>query len=190
MKLLINASTLSGTGVIQVATSFILECINIPNHEYYIIINNKLEKQLNNLVFPKNFNIFVVKSQPLYGLKGFYVRSQIRLIEKDFNPDIVFTVFGPSWIKFSKPSVFGYAYPHYVYPDSPYFKIISLKSKIKILIFKIIHKYFLLKHGDYFICETEDVRLRLAKYFKINEKKIFTISNTYNSYFKNIKSNL
>ena len=39
MKLLINASTLKGTGVVQVASSFILECINIPEHEYIIFMN-------------------------------------------------------------------------------------------------------------------------------------------------------
>jgi glycosyltransferase involved in cell wall biosynthesis len=79
----------------------------------------------------------------------------------------------------------GYAYPHYVYEDSPLFKIIGVFDRIKIKIYKHAHSFFLRRNGRYYVCETEDVSERLPKYLNIESKRIFTVSNTYNkNYFK------
>ena len=47
-----------------------------------------------------------------------------------------------------------------------------------------------MKHdGNYFVCETEDVSKRLQNLFKIDEKNIFTVSNTANASFLSYKQN-
>ena len=39
MKLLINTSTLSSTGVTQVSVSFIKECVIITGNEYHVLLS-------------------------------------------------------------------------------------------------------------------------------------------------------
>lgn len=183
MKLIINTSTLSGTGVTQVATSFIKECVYFTENEYHVFLSQTVKSQLDLSTFPSNFKFYFFSAHPFFGLKGFKIRRQLRETENKINADCVFSVFGPSYWTPKTPHLMGYAYPHYVYPDSPFFNVISLREKLIIHIYKIFHKYFLLKNGTYYCCETEDVSRRLTNYLKISANNIFTVSNTYNDYF-------
>ncbi|MCV9931272.1 glycosyltransferase [Flavobacterium sp. LS1R47] len=185
MKLLINASTLSGTGVTQVAVSFITECINIPSNEYHVFLSKTVSNEIDKLQFPNNFFFYLIESHPLYGLKGFQIRKKIKILEKKIKPDCVFSVFGPSYWTPSCPHLMGYAYPHYVYPESPLFKNISFGEIIKRKIFKVIHTYFLKRNGNHYVCETEDVSQRLTELLNCNKNNVFTATNTYNNYFNN-----
>lgn len=185
MKLIINASNLSGTGVVQVAVSFISECTTISEHEYYIFISRRVASQLKFELFPSNFHFFLIKSHPFYGLHGIMTRRLLRKLEKRINPDVVFTVFGPSyWNPMNKHKhLIGYAYPHYVYPDSPLFKLISCRERLYREILKKIHKYFFLRNGSFYVCETDDVKKRLTAYLPVRSDCIFTVNNTCNHYF-------
>lgn len=188
MKLLINTSSLSGTGVTQVAVSFITECIDFPENEYYVFLSSSVEKNLNLNKFPNNFKFFLFNNHPFYGIKGYKVKSKLITLEKEINPDCVFSIFGPSYWTPTSPHLMGYAYPHYVYPESPIFKIMSLKEN---LIFKLryyLHKYYLKKNGKFYVCETEDVSQRLTSLLNIHKEQIYTVNNTCNHYFRNFKN--
>lgn len=183
MKLLINASTLSGTGVSQVAVSFISECKKFTQHQYIVYISKSIYANLNINSFPENFSFYIFEKSPLKNINSWL---RCKKIFKQSSPDCVFSVFGPSYWTPSVPHLQGYAYPHYVYPESPIFKIISFKEILRIRIFKQLHKYFLKRNGKYFVSETEDVSNRLHKYFNIDKDNIYTVSNTYNQeIFKN-----
>lgn len=183
MKLLINASTLSGTGVTQVAISFIKECVKITDNQYFIFLSPLMGEKICITDYPNNFIFYKFESHPLYGISGFKVRRKMRDLEKKISPDCVFSIFGPSYWTPKSIHLMGYAYPHYVYQESPYFKIINLKSLIKNKIYKCFHKFFLKRNGKYYVCETKDVSLRLAKYLSVYSDKIFTVENTYNHFF-------
>lgn len=187
MRIIINTSTLSGTGVTQVAVSFLRECIGMTNNEYYVFLSKTVASQINTSDFPLNFFFFTFESHPIYGLNGFSVRKRLRMLEKKINPDCVFSVFGPSWWTPSKPHLIGYAYPHYVYRDSPFFENISFFENLKIKIFRIIHVLFLKRNAKYFVCETDDVSERLTRLFNCNRDNVFTVSNTCNDFFDSYK---
>ena len=55
MRLIINTTTLSGTGVTQVAVSFINECRNFPENEYHIFLSTSIKKEINQSNFSENF---------------------------------------------------------------------------------------------------------------------------------------
>ncbi|UUV21271.1 glycosyltransferase [Paenimyroides aestuarii] len=187
MKIIINTTTLSGTGVTQVAVSFINECIDFPENYYHVFLSKTVARELHINQFPNNFCFYYFDSHPLYGIKGFAIRKQLHEMENKINPDIVFTVFGPAcWTPTSK-HVCGFANSYYVYPDSPFFDVISKIDYLRINIMKFAHKFFLKRNGKYFICETEDMTERLHKYLEISRSEVFTVSNTYNNYFVNFK---
>ncbi|MCW3159869.1 glycosyltransferase [Chryseobacterium oryctis] len=184
MNLVINTTTLSGTGVTQVAVSFIYECIGFPENIYHVFLSKTVSKEIDVYDFPDNFHFYQFENHPLYGLKGFSVRKQLRKLEKLINPDIVFSVFGPScWTPQTK-HVTGFANSYYVYPESPFFKKISFKDVLRINLMKIAHRFFLKRNGKYFICETDDMSKRLSAFLDISKSDIFTVSNTYNRYFE------
>ncbi len=129
MNIIINTSTLSASGATQVATSFITECRKFSENSYHVFLSETVAKQISVKDFPDNFSFYTFEGHPLYGAKGFRVRKQLQKLEAQILPDVVFSVFGPSWWKPKAPHVQGYAYPYYVYPESPIVDKLTFKEK-------------------------------------------------------------
>ena len=185
MKLIINTTTLSGTGVTQVALSFIYECIAFRENEYHIFLSKTISREIRAEEFPDNFHFYHFDQHPLYGIKGFSIRKKLKNLERMIDPDLTFSVFGPAcWTPASK-HVSGFANSYYVYPESPFFSKITFKDFLRINLMKIAHRFFLKRNGKYFICETDDMAQRLSEFLKVKESNIYTVSNTYSRYFEN-----
>lgn len=184
MRLIINASTLYGTGVSQVAISFIEECKNYPCNIYLVFLSKTVASCIEFEKFPTNF-IFHIFEGKLYNPLHWKTIQKMKRIAAEFKPDCMFSIFGPSWWTPNVPHLQGYAYPHHVYPDSPIWNVMNFKEILKWKIFKKIHKYALRFSGKYFVCETHDVSKRLSLYLNIPQDNIFTVSNTANAFFRN-----
>ncbi|MBW8360043.1 MAG: glycosyltransferase [Weeksellaceae bacterium] len=183
MRLIVNASTLSGSGVTQVAVSFIEECKAFLENTYLVLVSKVVVEQLTISEFPDNFQFHVVAHHPLSGLKGGVELRKIKKLQRRFRPDVMFSVFGPSWWKPYCPHLVGYAYPHYVYPESPLFLKLSLKEKIAIWLKKKIHISALNREASFFVSETDDVSNRLKKLLPDVKNRFYTVGNTYSSLF-------
>lgn len=183
MKLLINVSTLSGTGVIQVAVSFIEECKKFCENDYSVLISKGIASQIDKKSFPSNFKFYEIEGRPRLLFKGYSTRQKLRKLEMETNPDFVFSVFGPSYWTPKSPHLMGYAYAHYVYSESPLFKIMPWHYLLKTKIHKFFHNFFLKRNGAYFVCETNDVAIRLVKFLNISQNNVYTVSNTFNHFF-------
>lgn len=185
MKVLINVSNLKGSGVVQVASSFLLELSSINlNNEYIVLVGPKVIEALGDYSFDDRFIFYSFNKKPIDIFKGGFLNIlEFRRIEQIHKPDVAFSLFGPSWWTPKCPHLQGYAYPHYVYPDSPFFDIISNWEKIKIKVKQWIHFYFLKRNGNYFVSETDDVSNRLKKFLKNKKGVYFTVPNTFNNFF-------
>lgn len=183
MKLMINTSNLKKGGALQVAHSFLAEIKNNQIHFFHVVLSSVLGELISTQAFPKNFVFYQYSIKP--GIKNTITGKDAYLdnLEKKIKPDCIFSVFGPTYWIPESPHLMGYAIPHYIYPESPFFKRISLQAKIRIALLKYLHKYNLQKSKAFFCVETEDVRFRLAKFIKIDQRIIFTISNTFHSIF-------
>ncbi len=186
MKLIINAASLSGTGVTQVAVSFIEECRLFTDNIYVVFLSDAVASNLDLNQFPPTFSFYIFSGK-LYNPFCWKNIIKMNQITSKFNPECVFSIFGPSWWHPKVPHLQGYAYPHYVYPDSPIWGIMSLKEKLKWTLYKNIHKVALLHSGHFFVCETSDVSRRLATFLNISPSNIFTVSNTANTFFRNFQ---
>ena len=187
MKLLINASNLNKGGGLQVANSFLFEIKNITNIEFHIVLSESLDKVINKDDYSNNFKFYTYTLKPTI-LKAIFGKDKFldSLINK-INPEKVFTIFGPSYWITKKPHLIGYAIPHYIYTDSPFFKKINIITKIKINLKKYLHYYHFKKSNTFFWVETDDVKERLAKFLNINKNKIHVISNTFHPVFGEFK---
>jgi len=182
MRLIINnASTFKG-GAEQVALSFIEECKQYPQHEFAIIIGKTLSTQINIDEYPDNFLFHVLEKRPATSFQTFYKTMRwFRNLEKEFHPDCVISTGGHGYWKPKAKHVSGYNMAHYIYKESPYFKLISTKKKI---FWKLKKKFdfFFFGRTDALIGQTQDVCDRLKQQFP--HKPIYQVSNTIHSAFK------
>ena len=188
MKILINCSDLRGTGVCQVAASFLNECRFFYKNEYVVFISPLVKKYVGNETFPSNFKFYEFADKPLSSFKGFPNIFKMKKIETAEKPDVTFSVFGPSYWRPKSPHLQGFAYPHYDYPESPLFGILSIREIFGVKIRKLVHVSQMKRNGDYFVCETDDVAERWSKMYEIPKEKVFKAYNTASEPFFSYKS--
>jgi glycosyltransferase involved in cell wall biosynthesis len=183
MKLIINTSNLNGGGGVQVGFSFINECVKFSDHEYHVFLCPKIKSQLEINSFPANFYFYDFPNPPKPTIKGLFVSKRLRALEKQIMPNCVFSIFGPTYWTPKVNHLMGFANPHFLYPDSSFFSIISTKEKLTWKILSIVKQFFFKHNANYYHVETNEVRGRLSKFLSCPLDSIFTVSNTYNSFY-------
>ena len=112
-------------------------------------------------------------------------RRLLKKIEAKINPDVVFTIFGPSYWKPKVPHLQGFAYPHYIYSDSPYWATINKWQLLKIKCLRFIHLTYFKNTGKYYVCESQDVSDRVVSLLNVPKKNVYTVNNTCSSVYFN-----
>jgi glycosyltransferase involved in cell wall biosynthesis len=186
MKILINtASTLKG-GSLQVAKSFIEECRSNDNHQFYIILGVSLNKIIDRNIFPSNFHFYNINFRPAEKVFSIFNRTNFfKELESEILPDVVFTTSGPAYWRPKAPHLVGFNLGHYIYLDSPFFKIIPFWKLVRWRIRGFMKMLFLKREADAFVVQTDDVNTRLRNLLKTD--KVYTVSNSCNSHYFNYK---
>ena len=182
MKIIIDNSNLFAGGGIQVATSFLYDLISInTDDDFFVIQSPSSSKQIKKSQFPENFHFYDLEEKDS---SIFNRRKFVKAIEKNINPNVIFTTFGPSYHKSNYPKVVGFAIPFLIYLDSPFFSQISLTSKIKLKILGSVKKYLFNRNSNVLIFETDESRKIFNNLYK-HKTKSYTVSNTLNEIFFN-----
>lgn len=189
MKMVINTSDIKVGGMLQVALSVIDELRNFPEHDYHVFLSPEVERQVRKDKFPENFRFYSFIRYAGYSAAlmrkwmTYKKLKQLQLLEKLIKPDVVFSVFGPTYWKPKAPHVAGFATPQYVYPESPYFSEVPFSHRIKQTLFGRLRQWLMIRNIDFLIAETEEVKQRLINILRIDEHRVFHISNTLNEIY-------
>jgi glycosyltransferase involved in cell wall biosynthesis len=181
MNLCLDLTTLSKGGGIQVAETLISDLQNKFSNEFssVLILTN------DNFYFNCNENFIILDLKNKLSKNLLINTLFINRIFKKYDINIVFTLFGPAKYFTSLKHIIGFARPHIVYQDSPYFNKLSI---IKLLytktFYKLLEILFSLQ-SDSLIVETNDVKKRLELKFLLKKKKIFVVENSINQAFIN-----
>lgn len=180
MRVIIDNSNLFAGGGIQVAISFLYDLIHENNqYDFYVIQSHKIAPLLNEASFPKNFNFFHIKNTSV-----FYKRLEVESIENMIKPDVIFSVFGPSYHKSKFPKIVGFAIPHLIYNDSPFFKNLTWLQNKRIRFLSRLKLFAFERYSDALVFETQDSKEIYLKKYK-SKKELFVVSNTLNEVFYN-----
>lgn len=188
MRLLLNCSNIIKGGGVQVALSIINELSTIGDLTVGVILNPNLYKLLNEDEFQHQF--FIISHSPSSVFHGKSMRKELDSINDKFSAHIVLTVFGPSyWKPKNTPHFCGFADGWCYNEDSIAYKTLPLFNRVKVLLMNRYKKYWLKYSSDYFYLETEIAKEKFCAKFAIQNDRVFVVSNTYNSYFKNYLAN-
>jgi len=184
MKLLINTSNLSVGGGMQVAISFINELKEVKQeNEYYIFLSQAIANQIDQNNFLNNFHFYIIEKSPASLKTRIKVVKQLDALEEQINPDVVFSIFTPTYWRPKTKHVSGFALGWLTNPKSKAFNVLSLKQKIKRTLDSIYKTYYVKRDPDYYVVETEDVKEKLHTVLNIDKEKTFVVGNTYSSEF-------
>lgn len=182
MNILVNASNLRTGGGLQVAESVVSLLPEYKDHKFTIVLPQQLA-HLAKIIYCENI-ISVIYNQPLSIRRVQSGRDELldNLVYQN-NVDAVLTIFGPSrW----KPKCFhlcGFAMPHIVLFDSPYWDLLCWKERIKTKFRILLMTRDFRQNNDMLWCENEYISKKIREMFK--NKTVQTITNNYNQVFDN-----
>jgi len=178
MKILIDNSNLFAGGGIQVAISFLYDLIKQGNeHEFVVVQSYKIASLVDESIFPSNFSFLHL------GKIGILrKRKEMKNLENQIIPDVIFSVFGPSYHKSNFTKIVGFAIPHLLYTNSPFFKKLSFLEFLKIRLLSKIKLLAFERNSDKLIFETEDAK-EIYKTKYNTTKECYVVNNTLNEVF-------
>lgn len=181
MKLFLDCSLLSVGGGIQVGLSIIENIAHDPEIQTVIVCTPQVDEQLPQSIKDVVFEYYVIPNMPFYkkSIQGRYISQ----LERRYNPDLAFTVFGPSYWRSQSKNLQGFALGKMLYPEIRKFYP-SMLSRLKEVLFDFIKQQFFFKNIDNFLVETEVVKERLVKRFSLSADNIYVISNSYSPAFE------
>jgi glycosyltransferase involved in cell wall biosynthesis len=183
MKVLVNATGCVVGGGVQVATSFIHSTmLNSNGHDFRFVVSEPVLRNLETIFNKKLPNICLISPRPGKPIAGSRSRKSLKAIERETQPDFIFSIFGPAYVKFRSPHICGFASPWMLFPDSLANKILTMRERVKIQTIGYFRKQFL-KQADGFIVETNNARQALAELLKIPEDRINVVPNGYHPVF-------
>ena len=184
MILLINTSNLYVGGGVQVALSFINELEKLyKNHEYHICLSNAIDKQINRELFSNNFNFYIIEQSPAPLKTRKKTVTKLNKLEEQINPDVVFTIFGPSYWKPKAKHLMGFAMPWFINPKSVAYNELSFFKRNKERLRAFYQKPYIQHGAEFYIVETEDTKNKLSKVAMIDDNKIYVVGNTVSRVF-------
>lgn len=189
MNIIINVTTLNKGGALQVAFSVIQELIKIKNNDKFLILCSKaFYDQIVTLQLPENFILKLIDPSPAKIRTRKKIKKELDHNVKEFNAQVVLTIFGPSYWKPKIKHICGFADGWCYYPNTIAFKQLSLSGSIKRKLLSWYKLRHLKSEANQFFIETEDAKINLANVAGIQKERIHTISNTYSSLYNNTES--
>ena len=181
MKILVNASNLKRGGGLQVADSFCCLLNKYPQHKFIVVLSRYLIDTAKVIEAYSNVNVifYDIPKTISHVLSG---RDKLldQLVDKE-KIEVVLTIFGPSlWIP-KVPHVSGFARPHCVLTDSPYFSRMGWREYIKSQIERKILIWDFKRCADVYFTENRFITEKLRRILK--NKKVYTVTNYYNQIF-------
>ena len=183
MKIIINTTNLKLGGALQVARSFIYECINIPSNEYHVFLSPALEKEVCRDYFPSNF-IFYSFDNPSVFIVFCQVIKALKKAESKINPDCVFSVFGPTYWQPKSIHIMGFANALYLYRELPYIKNMPFFQKVRLNLKRQYHRKLLKKNADFYILQTNSMKKNFLKFIKKPDNVADIVPGQYDSIYE------
>jgi glycosyltransferase involved in cell wall biosynthesis len=174
---MINCSNLKQGGGIQVADSICGYLNKYTNHHFVVVLSDAMEMTKKKIMSFQNVSVITYNIRNT--MSSVFVQKDAFLDKcvKGEKIDVVLTVFGPARWRPRVPHLCGFARPHILPMDTPYFDNLPIKDKV---LNYIVKKSFE-KSAEYYWTESPAVTTLLQQVFP--KKKVYTVSNTYNQVF-------
>lgn len=180
MNILVNASNIKKGGAIQVTDSIIHELYKYPQHHFVVVYSDALCDSAHSIVYD---NVELIHYQlPIKALVLITGRNKTldSIVELKKIQGVI-TVFGPSRWRPSVLHVSGFAIPHLLIPESPFFKMLSLRQRFKLWLTLLENKYSVNRSSNHYYTENPFITTRLKDLFP--SKEVITITNNANQVF-------
>ncbi len=176
---ILNVGNIVKGGAIQAAVNFIKTNIESPelNFDWHYILSPAVADELARSRISLGEQYITLSNSPA---KHLAAREQALTYERLISPDFVFSLFGPSYIKFSSPHISGFANGWVTHSSFSTFRDTykhHLLNMCKALI-KYLYYAFKIRQADAWILETDTAMQGFIHRLKVSRGDCFVVNNT------------
>src|SRR5690606_14757262 len=142
-------------GAFQIAQNFIKSTLDNKDFEWYYWLSEDLKEFKDEFledILPTRVMIF--PTQPDWKKTYWRVKRLLIKIEKEIEPDLIYTVASPSYFSYRAKEVMRYANAWHVNPNKFAYHKLSTKAKIRYKVYTRLQK-FLIGRANYFLTQTQ-----------------------------------
>lgn len=181
----INATSCPQGGSMQVAIGFIREALKqAPLRQWKLVIAAlplvydaiKDEAMAQEVILEK----FTARPGSL--LQGIAARTRLKALAETSRASIIFTILGPSYVRFSAPEIMGFADGFAITPEPNCYANYPL-CKIPLMWSMVNFKLLLIQRAAHFWVETEVAKRGLSRRARISPFRITVVPNGVNALF-------
>ena len=186
MKILVNTISTKkiAGGAFQISQNFLLKSLEHNDVEWYYITSQDLDdvigSQFDNI---RNERYFVFPTQPDFKHTYKKVKEQVRQLEEQIKPDVVYSVTAPSYFSFKTTEVMRFTNPWVAHPNKYSWSVLSLKEKIKTYLYCLNQKR-LMRSAHYFITQAEATKQGIMRITHEPASHVKVVSNVLPAAFK------
>ncbi len=191
MKILINTVSTKrhAGGGFQIAYNFVLETLKHQDVEWYYITSKDLDDVIgHNFSIIRSKRYFVFPTQPDFKKSYRWVKKEIKLLEHNICPDVVYSITAPSYFSFETTEVMRFTNPWLTHPNKYSWSVLSLKNKLRYYLYALNQKR-LIKKVHYFVTQTETCKKGIVKITGESESHVKVVHNVLPAIFKSVDTN-
>jgi 2-polyprenyl-3-methyl-5-hydroxy-6-metoxy-1,4-benzoquinol methylase/glycosyltransferase involved in cell wall biosynthesis len=172
MRVLVDCIPLNVGGGIQVSIAFLLGLQARADIAWKAVVPAGLKPSMPPELASDARMMFLPKGSTLDRV---LLSRKLRIVESEFVPDVVFTVFGPAVFRTRAPHLVGFALPHLIYDVDCDAVMRRGMERLRDALQRVA-----LRRSDHLVVETHTVRRRLAERLGIDPARISVIPNGVN----------
>jgi glycosyltransferase involved in cell wall biosynthesis len=187
ISILVNMSTLVVGGGVQIGVSFFEFATNLKSNEFqfYFVLSRPVFDNLSKIQL-HNSNFDLIEDSPAKILKGWKSRRKILELAKNINPDIVYSLGFPSYIRFNNIEIGRYTNPWEIFPSKMAWKLLSLRERLFVWL-KAKYRIYWAKNVSYYETQTIPAKVSIIKLLGLSDSRVKVIPNSCNPIFLNHK---
>ena len=186
MRVLVNTTTLHSGGGLQVGVSFISHAMSDPSGiDWRFAISEYMAEELYACEIDLPKDTLQIESPT----RSRQARKQLAAFSNLIQADVVYTVFGPAYVRFPMPHVCGVADGWTTHPTKlAYQSLPSFGSKLSKAV-QYLYKGYWFKAADRWIVEASCAKQGLQDRFQLSNDAISVISNTCSQGYRQAAEN-
>jgi len=179
---LVNLTTHKVGGALQAATSLVLHALDDPDTQRWVFaISSAVDDELTKFdVATDRAPFHVFKETPARHLSA---QRQLRTLERQMRADLVFTLFGPAYVRFQAPHLCGIADPWLTHSNRLAFGTLGNHGAQLKKVASIAWKAAWFRQADHWWTETEMSKRGLVRRLRFKPDLISVIPNTVGPHF-------
>lgn len=183
MRILVNtiSTKKNAGGAFQIAYNFLQKTLEHPEVEWIYVISEDLQAILSDEI-KKRPNYYVFPTQPDF--KGSYkrVKDELKKLEKELNPDVVYSITAPSYFTFEAPEVMRFTNPWVTHPNKYSWSVLSLKNSLRQRLY-CWNQRRLIRKAQFFVTQTETTKQGIVRITGVPDNYVKVVKNVLPAIF-------